>query len=370
MSIEALVEISRFYGTNPDYVLAGGGNTSWKDSDTLYVKGSGIALASVVPASFVKMDRNALARIWEKSYLKASDERESAVLADMMAARKAGEEQKRPSVEALLHDILPFAFVVHLHPALVNGLTCSQRGEAAMKEIFDHKAFWIPSTNPGYILAKQVKTAMEYYLAKYSKPTAIIFLQNHGVFAGAESVEGIKELYVEVMSKIGAMIRRKPDFAGEIRESGGAVVEITRTLAELAGGSAAFLCDHEIAALVKDRTSFAPVSSAFTPDHIVYAGSDPLFSEAKTETGLREAWKNHIQKTGRNPKIIAVQGLGVFGAAATEKAAGLALELFRDAVKVAVYAESFGGPRFMTRDQIEFINNWEVERFRSGVSTK
>jgi rhamnose utilization protein RhaD (predicted bifunctional aldolase and dehydrogenase) len=371
MSIEALAEISRYYGANPDYVLAGGGNTSWKDEDTLYVKGSGISLAGVVPDSFVKMDRKALARIWEKSYPKVSVERESAVLADMIAARKAGEEQKRPSVEALLHDLLPFAFVVHLHPALVNGLTCSQQGEAAMKKIFGDGAIWIPSTNPGYILAKLVKMAMDDYRAKHGKPAATIFLQNHGVFAGADSVEGIKELYGEIMSTIGAVIQRKPNFSGEKRESGGAAVsEITCTLSELAGGSVAFLWDHEIAALVKDRSSFTPISSVFTPDHIVYAGSDPLFTEAKTAAGIREAWKNHVQKIGRNPKIIAVQGLGVFGAAATEKAAGLALELFRDAVKVAIYAESFGGPRFMTADQIEFINNWEVERFRSGVSTK
>jgi rhamnose utilization protein RhaD (predicted bifunctional aldolase and dehydrogenase) len=372
MSIEALMEISRFYGEDPDYVLAGGGNTSWKDNDTLYVKGSGISLAGVVPGSFVKMDRKALARIWEKTYPEASAERESAVLADMMAARKAGEEQKRPSVEALLHDILPFAFVVHTHPALVNGLACSRRGEAAAGEIFGDKAVWVPSTNPGYILAKLVKTVVSAHTAKLGKPAAIIFLQNHGVFVGADSVEGIRERYSEIMSKIGAAIRRKPDFSGETREPGGdgSAGGITRTLAELAGGAAAFLRDHEIAALVKDRASFAPVSSPFTPDHIVYDGSDPLFCEARTEAGVREAWKNHVQKTGRNPKIIAVQGLGVFGAGATEKTAGLALELFRDAVKVAVYAESFGGPLFMTADQIDFINNWEVERFRSTVSAK
>jgi hypothetical protein len=37
-------------------------------------------------------------------------------------------------------------------------------------------------------------------------------------------------------------------------------------------------------------------------------------------------------------------------------------------VKVAVYTESFGGPLFMPPDQIAFINNWEVERYRSKVS--
>ena len=371
MSLEILVEISRHYGANPDYVLAGGGNTSFKDGETLYVKGSGMSLADAVPEAFVKMDRKALAAIWRKNYPAASAERESAVLADMMAARKAGEENKRPSVEALLHDILPFAYVVHTHPVLVNGLTCSQRGEAAMTEIFGDKAIWIPSTNPGYILAQTVKNAMDAYSAKHGGNAAVIFLQNHGVFVGADDTNGIKTTYNAIMQKIGSRVTRRPDFSGESREiAGGDKVKLLPVVAELAGGGAAFLRNAEISALVQNRAAFAPVASTFTPDHIVYAGSDPLFTEAKTEAALAEAWKNHAAKTGRNPKIIALEGLGIFGAGPAEKAANLTLDLFKDAVKVAVYAESFGGPRFMSADQIDFINNWEVERFRSSVSTK
>jgi rhamnose utilization protein RhaD (predicted bifunctional aldolase and dehydrogenase) len=388
MSIQALVEISRYYGSNPDYVLAGGGNTSFKDDNTLYIKGSGTSLAEAAPESFVKMDRKALSRIWEKAYPASSAERESAVLADMMAARMSGEEQKRPSVETLLHDMLPFAFVVHLHPALVNGLTCSQRGEAAMQEIFGDDAIWIPSVNPGYILSQRVLDAMDAYRVKRGKDAAVIFLQNHGVFVGADSIEEIRRIYDEIMAKIGAKTVKQPDFSREIRDTAKAADnspagEMARTLAELAGtcltssGEAAFLCNNEIAALVKDRASFAPVSSAFTPDHIVYAGSHPLFTEASNAAGLalqvqslREDWNAHTEKTGRKAKLVAVQGLGVFGVGTTEKAALLAVELFKDSVKIAVYAGSFDGPRFMSDDQIDFIDNWEVERFRSSVSAK
>ena len=375
MSMEELIEISRYFGKTPGYVLAGGGNTSWKDGKTLFIKGSGMALADAAAASFVRIDRDALARIWEKTYPESSAERESAVLADMMAAREAGEE-KRPSVETLLHGIMPFNFVVHLHPALVNGLTCSQRGETAMTEIFGDEAIWIPSSNPGYVLAKKVKTAMDAYHAKHGKPAAVIFLQNHGVFVGDNSAAEIKEKYAEIMNKIGAKIKRQPDFSDEVKEIcdasfaiiPGLISEIIKTLQELTG-SVVIMRAKELASLLNDRASFAPVSSAFTPDHIVYSGSDPLFTEAITGAELKEAWKSHTDKTGREPKIVAVQGLGVFGAAATEKAANLALDLFCDAVKVAVYAESFGGPSFMSREQIGFINNWEVESYRSKVSS-
>jgi len=391
MSIDALVEVSRYYGNNPGYVLAGGGNTSWKNEDSLFVKASGFSLAEAEAGSFVEMDRKALALILEKTYPASGDQRESMILSDMMAAKKPGQSEKRPSVEALLHDIMPFPFVVHLHPALVNGLTCSNRGEEAAKEIFGEDIIWIPSTNPGYSLAVLVKKAMAAYSEQHGENAPIVFLQNHGVFVGAGSTDGIKEYYGEIVSKIGAMIKRRPDFSDEerypqswsvssespcLREMKFKILEILKELAGAADeakraefpGAAAFMKSSEILAFVKDRVSFTPVSSAFTPDHIVYAGSDPLFTEAETGDELRKDWKTHVQKTGRNPKIIAVRGMGVFSAAATEKAASLALELFKDAITVSVYTESFGGFCFMPADQIDFINNWEVERYRSAVS--
>jgi rhamnose utilization protein RhaD (predicted bifunctional aldolase and dehydrogenase) len=178
------------------------------------------------------------------------------------------------------------------------------------------------------------------------------------------------------MLKISDRIKRRPDFSDEIKELcdasfaaiPGSVSEIIKTLQELAG-SVVVVRAKELTALVRDKASFAPVSSAFTPDHIVYAGSDPLFTEANNEASLKDAWKNHADKTGRAPRIIAVQGLGVFFFFSTEKAALLAVDLFVDSVKVAVYAGSFGGPLAMPQEHIDFINNWEVERYRSSVST-
>ena len=362
MSLEALIELSRYYGSKIEYVLAGGGNTSWKDGDTLYVKASGTSLSNAALDSFVKLDRNVLGQMIKKEYPEPGDDpfgsrREDAVLKDMMAARKT-EENKRPSVEALLHEILPFAFVVHLHPALVNGLCCSKQGEEAARGIFGEEVIWIPSCNPGYMLSRCVKKEIDVYYTKYGRHAQIIFLQNHGIFVGAESAASIGELYGEVMSKISAMIKRKPDFSGEKRT----------VQPGPEGASTVLLQNAEISALVKDRSSFAPVSGAFTPDHIVYSGSDPLFIEEGMN--IQNAMKHHAEKTGGHSKIIAIQGFGVFGAAETEAAAEVALDLFKDAVKIAAYSESFGGPLFMAQDKIDFINNWEVERYRSSVLIK
>jgi rhamnose utilization protein RhaD (predicted bifunctional aldolase and dehydrogenase) len=371
MSLQTLSDISRFYGANPDYVIAGGGNTSFKDGEFLYIKGSGTSLADIKPGDFVKMDRAALGGIRDRRYLEDRDPREAAVLADMMAARCPGEEAKRPSVETLLHDILPYTYVVHTHPSMVNGLTCARGGEPAVRELFSGGAVWIPSTDPGYILFRAVRAAIEAFRAERGRDAEIIFLQNHGVFVGADSAEGIKAVYERIMAAIGAKLRRRPDLGGRCAGYGDSGA-FAAALAALAGKTrpgpwfVRFERNNEIANFVKDRASFGPVSSAFSPDHIVYAGSDPLFVEDPAAAG--DAWEAHLAKTGRIPKITALRGCGIFGLGNTEKTAAAAVELFTDAVKVAVYTESFGGPLFMTEDKIDFINNWEVERYRSQVA--
>ena len=222
---------------------------------------------------------------------------------------------------------------------------------------------------------------MDEYRANHGSSSGLIFIQNHGVFAGADSVEGIKSSYRDIMERLTKKIKRQPDFSPEAELPGESIAEPQAALqaaltgkgsapVETAWPCAVCLRNREIAALVRDRESFYPVSSGFSPDHIIYAGSDPLFTSARDPAGLSKDWKNHIEKTGRPPKIVAVRSLGVFGLGSSEKAAAFAIELFQDAVKVAVYSESFGGPQFMSQDQMDFINNWEVEQFRSKVSTK
>ena len=369
-SMDSLVQlstISHYYGANPDYVIAGGGNTSFKNETTLWIKGSGVSLGEITTDGFVAMDRAKLASLWGLSAKdgiiggaenpNAAADREKAVLEGLLACRLPGEEQKRPSVETLLHDLLPFNFVVHTHPTLVNGLTCSQGAENAARSLFGDDVVWIPISDPGFVLANNVRKSIAG-----KKAPSFFFLQNHGVFVGADTIEEIKSLYTKIIDTINTRIKRKPDMGGESSSYNGEEIKV---LQKISGGVVRFKRNNEIAALVKNRNAFAPVASTFSPDHIVYAGSDPLFIEKGKD--IEEAWKAHIEKTGLPPKIAALEGEGVFGIGQSEKSAGLALELFYDVVKVSVYAESFGGYRFMTAEKIAFINNWEVEHYRANL---
>lgn len=386
-----LIEISRRYGADRAFVVAGGGNTSWKTAHTLFIKGSGTSLETIDADGFVRMNREKLAAIWTKSYPAASAARESAVLADLMAAREIGEERKRPSVETLLHDILDGAFVVHTHPALVNGLTCSVRGRESAEELFGDDCLWIPSTNPGYILSSVVKEAITSHMRRVGRGPSFILLQNHGIFVAADSIAGIDAIYGRVVEAIRTRIARTPDFSGAVRTFGPSqdLADELRALAAPAAVNSAgsvgepspavavaFLRNAEIARVVFDRKTFAPLTSAYSPDHIVYAGAEFLWVDAGPKAATadviaaaRASWREYVATYGRAPKLVAVRGVGAFGVGMNEKSAELAIELFVDAVKIAVYVESFGGPRFMTADQIDFIVNWEVESYRSKIST-
>ena len=83
--ISDLIAVSRRYGGDSRFVLLGGGNTSQKIGDVMYVKASGCALGTIAEDGFVAMSLPRLQEIWEKTYPANVDEREKLVLQDMMA---------------------------------------------------------------------------------------------------------------------------------------------------------------------------------------------------------------------------------------------------------------------------------------------
>ena len=372
MGIQELISLSRKYGSNPEFVLAGGGNTSYKDGKHLWIKASGFPLADIGEEGFARMDEDKLAAVWKKEYPDDPDAREEQALTDLMNARSEG-ESKRPSVETLLHDLFPQAYVVHLHPPLVNGLTCSMRGKEAAEELFPEGFVWIPVVNPGYVLATEVKGAIEEYTARGKGAPSLVFLQNHGVFVAADTADEIDRLYKRIMNSLEGAVNRQPDFS-PVTVDGKRVAELQEYLQDLLSVSACgFETDAEIMKLLENEQSFTPVSSSLTPDHIVYYGDRPLLignaADLDRQKGLiSEGWRSYRQGRETDPKIVAVIGLGVFAVGNTPKAVDTALVLFKDAVKISVYAEAFGGVRFMPQDKIDFIVDWEVEQYRSKLN--
>lgn len=384
MSVEQLVDLSRHFGQNSDWVLGGGGNTSVKVDDLLYIKASGHGLASMTPDGLAAMQRSKLADIWAAEYPKETQARERKALADLMDARHPKDTDKRPSVETLMHDALPFTYVIHTHPALLNGITCAQNGEAVAHELFGEQMLWIPLVNPGYVLARTVKDALDEYTSRHNVVPSMLLLQNHGLVIAGEDPAEIRKRHEDVAATVRSQLKREPDFTPAEYDSKG--IERLKgafadSVSDVVGGeegesrvACLFDTNVEIDRFVADERSFEPLSGAYTPDHIVYAGHQPPFiplaSDWEDQVRLiNEAVRGHYERHGYLPPVAAVEQVGVFSMAQDENTAEKALALFEDAVKIAVYASNFGGHRFMDSDQVEFILGWEVEQFRRQVST-
>ena len=369
MGIKELVKISRFYGADPGFLLAGGGNTSFKDKRYLYIKASGFKLASIGEDGFAKLDRNALNRIWEKRYPANVDLREKQALQDLIDTRASG-ETKRPSVESLLHAVLPQKYVIHTHPTIVNGLTCSKSGRQIAEQLFHTRCMWIPLVNPGYILAKLIKTHLTVHEKKYNSLPDIILLENHGMFVGAKTIREIKTIHNFVIETLRKHIIREPDLS-PIQVSKAEIKKIYRQFKNYPAFKDKYITfenNTEISAAIKDSASFEKVHSSYTPDHIVYAGPEMLFVEDLD--GIGQDIDQYKERNGCYPKVIAIKMTGVFALGDEENSSHVTMLFFLDAIKIAVYTESFGGYKFMNKGQIDFIKNWEVEKFRSKVSLK
>ncbi|MBE3087433.1 MAG: class II aldolase/adducin family protein, partial [Bacteroidetes bacterium] len=78
-----LIEISKYYGSNKEYVIAGGGNTSFKDKETIWIKASGQSLAELTEEGLVALSREKLHVISSGIYSDDPSTREEQVKADM-----------------------------------------------------------------------------------------------------------------------------------------------------------------------------------------------------------------------------------------------------------------------------------------------
>jgi len=371
--LENLIKISQFYGKNPEMVIAGGGNTSFKNVDNIWVKASGHALATITEDGFAKLDRKKLGVISEKTYSADPFERERQIKDDLMEATIT--KDCRPSVETSMHDVIEYAYVVHLHPTKVNGLMCGSEVVKYLDELFGDQVVYIPYIDPGYVLFKEVEKQLAKFKAEKGKAAQIIFLQNHGIFVAADSVDEIGTIYSDVFAKLNSGLKV------ELSEE---VLPIRDDIAEFVPAIRMMVSEEEIKTLklrnnaviaqfAKDAKAFEKVARPFTPDLIVYCKSKYVFIEntENVEVLLKEAKEKiaaSISTNGFAPKVILLKGIGLLAVGDHAAQCDTILDVYEDAMKISAYSESFGGQHFMTAEQIAFIDTWEVENYRRKIA--
>ena len=385
--MEVLVKLSHFYGSDPEFVVGGGGNTSYKLGDRLFIKGSGQALANVSPEGFVEMDRAKLETLLNSKLSQERMKREAEFKAATLDARIHPLKNQRPSVEALLHHLMPRRYVVHTHSTLVNMITCSVNGPDLAGQLAAD-VVWIPEVDPGYILSRVILRSLHGFKESSGRdcPRAIL-MQNHGLVVCGDSPEEIRDhtdwLVGIVKDRLsaagsqpafGAVAMCAPAVARELVQSIGPVL---RGL--LAAGHNLKIVTFSDAPEVMDLVGGAEGKAAailgpLTPDQIVYCKSFPLWFEPvadATPSGLvdqlRQAIQDHTAKTGSAPNVVLVKGLGMFSVGDDFAGADIVRLVYTDIIKVMVGARKLGGVRYMDDDLRKFIEEWEVESYRKGI---
>ena len=370
--LEDLIKISQKYGADSRYVIAGGGNTSYKNAEKLWVKASGHALATITEDGFAVLDRALLNPMGEKAYSADTQQREEQVKNDLASACLT--RDRRPSVETSLHNCLGFAYVVHLHPTLVGGLMCSANAEEGCKELFPD-ALYIEYTDPGYTLFKKVYDRVMAYKAAKGHEPQVIFLQNHGIFVGADTTEEIEAIYADVLGKIESKVTPLPEGEAPICDCVTDTIPAIRQMVSRDGRGLNTLQvtnNALIQSFTESEEAFAKVAVPFTPDIIVYCKSQYIYIAPSSPEDLLEQAEAKIEayiaQRGHTPKALLIKGIGLVAVGDHAKNASIITDVFTDAMKVAWYAQCFGGEHAMEPAWIDFIDNWEVENYRRKVS--
>ena len=127
------------------------------------------------------------------------------------------------------------------------------------------------------------------------------------------------------------------------------------------------LIDH----FASGSNTFTQISRPFSPDIIVYCKSNYLFLEKDTGNKRVHDYLNAFEERfSYLPKVIVEENGGLIIIEENVRAIETVLEVFYDMMKISYLSEQFGGPHFMTEEQIAFIDSWEVENYRRSVARK
>lgn len=387
--MDQLIELSHHFGSDVRFVIAGGGNTSLKTAERLYVKGSGTSLAAINAGEFVEMDRAKLDRLSGQDLGLAPLEREERFKQAILAARTEPEKGQRPSVECVLHNLLPSRFVVHTHSTLVNSLACSVEGKETALKIFGEEILWIDYVDPGYLLARTLVRALSEYGARTGTacPQAVV-MQNHGLIVCGDTAESILARTAWILNRIeshagdlplaesfGPGRRSEPAAARALIDTMGPVLR-----ALLAEGDSLKIVSFDDSETALNLTcgihgKAAALGGPLTPDQIVYCNSFPLWVDRRESESadeliirLREHIRQHRAQNGCLPAVILVEGLGLFAVGDDYAQADTVRMMYLDAIRVMAGARSMGGIRALSRSSLEFIEHWEVESYRRKVA--
>jgi rhamnose utilization protein RhaD (predicted bifunctional aldolase and dehydrogenase)/NAD(P)-dependent dehydrogenase (short-subunit alcohol dehydrogenase family) len=386
--LQLRVYSSRLLGQQPDLVLHGGGNTSVKiteknifgdDEEILYVKGSGWDLGVIEAEGFAPV------RLEILRHMAGFDQLTDTDMVRMQRAAMTNPYAPNPSVEAILHAIIPFKYVDHTHADAVVTITNTPGGEEKIREIYGERALIVPFVMPGFILAKkiyQMTTGIDW--SQYDS----IVLLHHGVFTFDDDARRCYEKMIDIVTRAEHYIEShvepqkavsRPDTDNDA-EVDLLMLAKTRKRVSAARGTAVYALLDDSA----ESCSFAGMNDVdtiatrgpLTPDHIIRTRQSPLIIEKEIDddvTAVEDyaaAYRAYFDRNAVEQQVCldpaprwAVwkkHGLVSFGS--TLKETGIISDISRHTIKAIQLAEKLGGWRVLPEKDLFDMEYWELEQ--------
>ena len=374
------VYTSRLLGRDRSLVLHGGGNTSVKlreknlfgeDEDVLYVKGSGWDLETIEPAGFAPVALGYVRRL--ATLPKLSDPQMVNELNTHML--RAGAPS--PSVETILHAILPHQYVDHTHADAVLAVSNAPDGEKRIREIYGERVVVVPYIMAGFDLAAYC--AREFPKQAGERTVGMVLL-SHGIFSFGPDARTSYERMIELVSMAEEYLQRKRAWHVALPEArpGGVTREDIAGLRRAVSREAGF----PLVLRVNDGPKFLGFArhpeveklsqqGPATPDHVIRTKPFPMLGRDVADYARR--YRSYFERLSANakepktmldaaPRMALDPALGFVAAGRTAKDAAIVEELYEHTIDVVLRAEALGGWRALDQQHTFDIEYWDLEQ--------
>ncbi len=381
-ALDLRVYSSRLLGREPALVLHGGGNTSVKlrvtnvlgeEEDILYVKGSGWDLATIERAGFapVRMAHLlALARLPRLSDPQMVNE---------LRTHMTDAAAPTPSVEAILHAVLPYRYVDHTHADAVVAVSNTPHGARYIREIYGDSVVIVPYIMPGFDLARHCAAQF----AREAGPHTLgMVLLNHGIFSFGASARESYERMIALVTKAEDFLRAHrawdvpPAPAGEAAHADRAaeLAALRRAVSRAAGRPLVMVRDTGSKALGFCRRADVGALSQCgpaTPDHVIRTKPWPLLG--RDVDGYVASYRGYFDRhapSAREPKtmldpaprVILDPELGLLALGASAADAHSVRDIYDHTIDVILRATALGGYRPIAPQDIFDMEYWDLEQ--------
>jgi rhamnose utilization protein RhaD (predicted bifunctional aldolase and dehydrogenase)/NAD(P)-dependent dehydrogenase (short-subunit alcohol dehydrogenase family) len=391
--LQLRVYTSRLLGQETKLVLHGGGNTSVKTYQTnvfdeeeavLYVKGSGWDLATIEAPGFVPVRLSILQKLATLPALSDSD------MVKIQKSAMTDPTAPTPSIETILHAIIPFQFVDHTHADAVVTISNSQDGERKIREIYGDRILIVPYVMPGFILAK---TVFELSRNVVWSDIEGMILMNHGVFSFANDAKTSYQRMINIVCAAEDYIARHINTQNAAKaaekqslswEQLVILSEIRQHTSKLSGNAMLVRLNNGPNAVNFSRlANLSEVANRgpLTPDHIIRTKRTPVILQHDVAADLTSYSKEYKAYFDRHndgslscldsaPRWAVWPGQGIIAFGTCVKDADIVADITDHTAEAIQMAEQLGGWHALPEKDLFDIEYWELEQAKLKKNAK